>query len=75
MNNRASTQRKFKLILVSLGVILAGFFFAGYNEALAGLYATLCTCIIGLNTVYGGANVGTKWVANKKTKESEELDE
>ena len=63
-------QRKYKLVLISMGALCLGLVGVIFSPALASIYSTFTTAIIGLNLAYGGANIGNKWVTGKKKDDS-----
>jgi hypothetical protein len=65
MSNYVSKQRKYKLALFSMTLMLAGLGLASVSQVLAELFTTFCSSIIALNLVFGGSNVGAKWVLGK----------
>lgn len=57
--------RKYRLVIISLFVLLGGFALAGLNPTFAAVYAELVAAILGLNALYYSGNVGNKWVVGK----------
>lgn len=64
-------QRKWKLILLSMSMLVLGFALVSTVPALGPFFSTFSSTLIALNVVYGGANVASKFVLekNKKLKE------
>ena len=60
--------RKYRLAIISLLIVLAGFGLAALNPVLATVLPELITGVLGINIVYNGGNVGNKLVTKKKNK-------
>ena len=58
--------RKFKLAIICLVILLAGFGIAGIAPAFAALYSELITAVLGTLFIYSGGNVAGKWAIGKK---------
>lgn len=62
---RKHNGRKYKLTLISLLLLVAGFTLTTVNPLLAKVYAEFTGGIIGILLVYCGGNVSNKWVLGK----------
>lgn len=58
--------RKYRMAIICLLVLLAGFALAGVNPVFAKLYAELITAVLGVQAVYSGLNVANKYAISKK---------
>ena len=56
-------QRKWKLVLISMVLITLGLALTGLLPAIGSSFGTYVSAIIGLNAVYGGANVASKFAS------------
>ncbi len=54
-------RRKYSLVLLSLALVTLGYCLAVFSPIVMPIYAVFVSGIIGLNGVYGGANVLNKW--------------
>jgi Na+-translocating ferredoxin:NAD+ oxidoreductase RnfD subunit len=59
-------NRKWKLVLGSLALIVLGYLITSIVPALSPIYTVYVSAIIAINGVYGGANVASKWVQKSK---------
>ena len=66
MKEYPDRQRKWKLILLSTALITLGFALVALNSMAGPFFGTFTSAIIGLNLVYGGANVANKYVTGKQ---------
>lgn len=64
--NKPDLQRKWKLILLSMLLVTLGFAIVAYSPIGGEFYATYISALIGLNAVYGGANVASKFIEKKE---------
>jgi len=58
--------RKYRMSIICLFVLLAGFGVAGLNPVFVKLYSELITAVLGVLFVYCGGNVANKWSIGKK---------
>lgn len=64
-------SRKYRLALISLGIILTGWGVVGYVTNLAPVYAELIAGVLGVLTIYYGGNVANKHIVGKQLVELE----
>lgn len=65
-------QRKWRLILLSMTLVTLGFALLASVPAIGPFYGTFVGAIVGLNAVYGGANVANKFVTGKQNDGTED---
>ena len=58
--------RKYRLALICLLVLLAGFGVGGLSPVFVKLYPDLITAVLGVLFLYCGGNVANKWSVGKK---------
>lgn len=67
-NEKLPDGRKYKLALICLIVLLAGFALASSNPIFVKLYPDLVTAVLGIMFIYSGGNVANKWsIGTKKS--------
>jgi hypothetical protein len=64
-------SRKYRLALISLGIIMIGWGVVGYVTNLAPVYAELIAGVLGVLTIYYGGNVANKHIVGKQLVELE----
>jgi len=64
-------SRKYRLALISLGIILIGWGVTGLVTSLASVYSNLIAGVLGVLTIYYGGNVANKHVVGKQIVELE----
>ena len=58
--------RKYRLSILCLLIILAGFGVSTLSPVLAGLFSELVAAVLGILFVYSGGNVAKTWAVGKK---------
>ncbi len=63
--NKPANGRKYKLALISVLAILAGFAMCAINPVFIAVFSELVTGVLGVLLVYCGGNVGKSWAVGK----------
>lgn len=64
--NQLLDGRKYRLAIICLLVLLAGFGVAMLSPVFANLFSELVTAVLGILFVYNSGNVANKWAVGKK---------